>query len=173
MGAEKSEKKSRIPLPRYASCFVCGEQNPIGFDITFYYTNSRIETYFTPQARHTGYRNITHGGILATLLDECMGWAGVLSRPVICKSVELCIRYKQSALAGEPLTIWGDLEADKNRLLLFYGGIENSRGETLCQANGKYMPLRKEELDDFTREAGWGNALVDVYHQIQESRRGL
>ena len=53
-----------IALPRYTECFVCGRDNPIGLDVTFYYQNDRIETAFTPRRAHTGYRDIVHGGVL-------------------------------------------------------------------------------------------------------------
>ncbi len=33
----------------------------------------------TPQAEHVGFKGVTHGGILATVLDEIMVWAVAVS----------------------------------------------------------------------------------------------
>lgn len=137
-----------------------------GLDITFWYKNGCIETSFIPHEHHAGYHRLTHGGLLATLLDECMGWSGILSRPILCKSVELTIRYKRSAWIGEPYIIQGNLQADKKRLLLTQGTIENGEGTLICTAEGKYIPMSEEEIAAFQHQAGWGNTLQTIYNQI-------
>ena len=159
-----------IPLPRYHQCFVCGDRNRIGLDVTFYYRNGRIETDFTPKTEHAGYRNVLHGGILATLLDETMGWAAIYSRPVLCVSAELNIRYKTSATVGEPLTVFGELIADKKRVILAKGGILNGKGETICTGEGKYIPLPEKEQKAVALYAQWEDALEKTYKRITEGR---
>ncbi len=160
-------KAEPLALPRYSECFVCGRSNPIGLDVVFYYNNNRIETTFTATAAHCGYRNIVHGGILATLLDECMGWAGILSRCIMCYGAELSVRYKQSAKAGDKLLIYSDLVVDKKRLILAKGAIEREDGTLLCTAEGKFIPLSSEELDETLNYAQWGDVLKDTYEKIR------
>lgn len=157
----------RVQLPRYDHCFVCGRKNEIGLDITFFANPSHIETRFVPQACHTGYHNTVHGGLLATLLDETMGWASIFSRPVLCLSVELSIRYKNPARIGEPLTVIGKLVADKKRVIVTQGMIYNSNQELVCTAEGKYIPLSAEENEKVAQYARWGNKLQEVFHAIQ------
>lgn len=167
---ESLATKNRIFLPRYTKCFVCGKTNPIGLDSTFSFHNGRIETQFTPLPPHCGYHSIVHGGILATLLDECMGWTGILSRPVLAKSVELTIRYKESALVHQPLLIWGELVSDRKRLLTARGGVENAEGILLCSGEGKYIILPPDEQRAVEEEAQWGDTLQQSYAQIQRLR---
>src|SRR3989304_8168546 len=105
-----------IPLPRYDHCFVCGKANPIGLDLTFYYHEDRIKTRFSPLPHHAGYQGIVHGGILATILDECMGWTCILSREVMCVAADLSIRYKSPAKVGHVLYAVSELMEDRKRL---------------------------------------------------------
>lgn len=159
-----------IDLPRYSTCFICGKKNPIGLDLRFSYENGRIVTQCTPRLEHTGYNNIIHGGILAALLDECMGWSAILSRPILCKSAELTVRYKESATVNEPLRIWGGLTADRKRLIITKGAIEKMDGTVICTAEGKYFPLPEDELRRFIQDAGWGNALQEVFERIRQAQ---
>lgn len=172
MNQECNSNDTHISLPRYNTCFICGKNNPIGLDLHFSYKNGLIITECTLQQEHTGYNNIIHGGILAALLDECMGWSAILSRPILCKSVELTVRYKESVTTNEPLRIWSDLVADKKRLILTKGAIEKSDGTIACTAEGKYFPLPDEEQDRFILDAHWGNALHETFEKIQQARNG-
>ena len=61
------------------NCFVCGAENPIGLKVKFSIVNEVCIGSFTPQMQHTGYDNLTHGGILFSLLDDVMAnWACLL-----------------------------------------------------------------------------------------------
>ncbi|HOJ59939.1 MAG TPA: PaaI family thioesterase [bacterium] len=160
-----------VALPRYSECFVCGRNNATGLDVTFYYRHGRIEAGFTPKKEHAGYRDIVHGGVLAALLDEIMGWTAVVSRPVMCMAVEIAVRYKTSAKAGERLLAYGELVADKKRLILARGAIEREDGTVLCVGEGKFMPLPDDEQKRVIEYAGWGTRFDEVFQRIQESRR--
>lgn len=164
------ERSDRIALPRYANCFVCGCKNPIGLDITFYYSNGRIETEFTPKPEHAGYREVVHGGILAALLDETMGWTSIIARPVMCYAADLSVRYKQSAKIGERLRIFGKLVEDKKRIILASGGVERYDGTLLCSAEGKFVPLPPSGQKRVIDYAVWNSALEDAYCRIMTLR---
>ncbi|PAW72220.1 MAG: hypothetical protein B9S33_22895, partial [Pedosphaera sp. Tous-C6FEB] len=66
-------------LPHTRSCFVCGESNAHGLKLRFTADGQRVHTWFTPRAEHIGFKGVTHGGILATVLDEIMVWAVAVS----------------------------------------------------------------------------------------------
>jgi len=161
-------KAQPLKLPRYHHCFVCGDQNPIGLDVTFQMNGGRVETRFIPQpGQHTGYQTIVHGGILATLLDECMGWSGFLSRPVLCLTAELNIRYRESANAGKPLLIYGELVHDRKRMIQARGAIEKEDGTVVCSAEGKYIPLSEAQQNEVIAYAGWDKKWPELVKQLQ------
>jgi acyl-coenzyme A thioesterase PaaI-like protein len=54
-------------------CFVCGKHNPDGLHLDFEPEGvSGVRTTCVIPERFQGFAGIVHGGILATILDECM-----------------------------------------------------------------------------------------------------
>ncbi|MCP4753739.1 MAG: PaaI family thioesterase [Proteobacteria bacterium] len=166
-----SSTDSPIPLPRYSDCFVCGNRNPIGLDREFFYVDHRIETTFLPGPEHGGYKNTVHGGILATLLDEAMGWTSIISQPTLCVAADLSVRYKLPAKVGEQLLVSAELIADKRRILLTKGKIERVDGTLLCTGEGKYIPLSPSEMKELVEYAQWQDSFYPAFDRIQASKQ--
>ncbi|HYR69689.1 MAG TPA: PaaI family thioesterase [Candidatus Dormibacteraeota bacterium] len=62
-----------LPLDDDAMCFCCGPKNPIGLKLEFETTaDGRMRTIWTPRREHQGFKDIVHGGLVATVLDEVM-----------------------------------------------------------------------------------------------------
>jgi len=62
-----------LPLDDDAMCFCCGAKNPIGLRLEFETTaEGRMRTIWTPRKEHQGFKDIVHGGLVATVLDEVM-----------------------------------------------------------------------------------------------------
>ena len=56
-----------------AMCFCCGSKNPIGLRLEFDTSpEGRMRTIWTPRKEHQGFKDIVHGGLVATVLDEVM-----------------------------------------------------------------------------------------------------
>lgn len=85
-------------------CFVCGEKNPSGLNLRFSLQNGKILAEFIPQKIHQGYKNIVHGGIISTLIDEAMVKAALLQGiPAI--TAEITVRFKKPLMVGEKAII--------------------------------------------------------------------
>ena len=82
-------------------CFACGPDNPHGLRLSdFHFEGDKYAFTFTAQKRHQGWAGITHGGIVATLLDEAMTrmlWE--LDTPAV--TAEITIRYRQPLSIGQ------------------------------------------------------------------------
>ena len=62
-----------LQLEDDAMCFCCGRKNPIGLKLEFETTaDGRMRTVWTPRKEHQGFKDIVHGGLVATVLDEVM-----------------------------------------------------------------------------------------------------
>jgi acyl-coenzyme A thioesterase PaaI-like protein len=74
---EKSSKE--LPATPLADnyCFVCGKNNPQGFQIQVRYSEAELaaETELSIPREYQGWADVIHGGILATMLDELMAHA--------------------------------------------------------------------------------------------------
>lgn len=88
-----------------------------------------------------GYRNIVHGGIAATLLDEVMTWAAIVTMRKPCVAAEMSFRLKHPIAVGTRLTVSGMLTKNLRRILLTEGDIRDPDGTVLVSASGKYVPM--------------------------------
>src|SRR5687767_14379073 len=110
-------------LPNSAACFVCGGENPRGLDVRFEVEGPTVLTRFVPHQDHCGYNDRVHGGVMAALLDEVMGWAPSVARRRFCVAAEITIRYLQPLPIGQVVTVRGEMTADRERLYETRGEI--------------------------------------------------
>jgi len=133
------------PLPNYELCYVCGHANPLGLNVRFRIEGEAVTTRFTPQAMHAGYPGRVHGGILAALLDETMGWAPCLRGGRFCLAVELNVRYVKSAPPDRELIVTGRCDSIEGRIWEASGEITDESGTVYARGKGRYFPLSGEE----------------------------
>src|SRR3990170_1683951 len=90
-------------------CFVCGKRNGDGLQLDFELVGEGgIRTEFTPPKRYQGWKDIVHGGIIATILDEVMVNAAYL-RKIVAVSAKLEIKLRMPAAVGERLIFHGQI----------------------------------------------------------------
>ncbi len=116
-------------------CFGCGPKNPIGLRLRFDIDARRgvAEAKFTPRREHQGYAGLTHGGILATLLDEAMVklcWE--LGIPAVTARLEVAL--KRPAPVGEELGVRAWFAEDKGKLLETRAEVRNADGKLVAAA---------------------------------------
>ncbi len=85
-------------------CFGCGKNNPCGLKLKFEWDGKVAKSEFTPTEFHQGWKEIIHGGILTTLLDEAMGYATYFEN-LPCVTATMEIRLRRPVLIGQPLII--------------------------------------------------------------------
>jgi acyl-coenzyme A thioesterase PaaI-like protein len=132
-------------LPHTRSCFVCGESNPLGLKLRFEEDSGTVKTHFTPRTEHGGFIAVTHGGLLATVLDEIMVWACAVRTKRFAYCAELGVRYLSPAQPGVELTGTARLEEDRRgRVFRASAQLVDPAGTVVATATGKYLPLKKE-----------------------------
>jgi uncharacterized protein (TIGR00369 family) len=130
-------------LPHSKGCFVCGAHNRIGLKLRFRTDGKMVETDFIPGAEHNGFVNVTHGGILATLLDEIMVWACGVETRNFAYCAEMNVRYLSPSRPGESIRARGELvENKRGRLFLARGELLGQAGQTIATSTGKYLPVK-------------------------------
>jgi acyl-coenzyme A thioesterase PaaI-like protein len=132
-------------LPHSSGCFLCGDENPCGVRTRFFVEGDEVCSRITLPRHVNGYRNVAHGGVLAALLDESMGWAatvfGVPRRMYL--TGELTVKYLAPVPVGEEIEIRSRLVEDAGRIA--YGEGELTCGEKVCvRARGKFLPMSVE-----------------------------
>ena len=120
-------------------CFVCGPGNPIGLNVRFRLDGEVCRAEFTPDARHVGYENVTHGGILFSLLDDVMAnWLWL--QGIKSFTAKADIRYRASLPIGTPVSLEGRCRQRRGRLALLEGKVVQQADEALvAEATGHFM----------------------------------
>src|SRR5262245_43229971 len=114
--AREEARAMRKRLPNSAGCYVCGSANPRGLGVRFDREGQAVTARFVPHQDHCGYKDRVHGGVMAALLDEVMGWAPSVLKRRFCVAAEIIIRYLKPLTIGKPVTIRGEMTADRGRV---------------------------------------------------------
>ena len=124
------------------SCFVCGPANNSGLQVKFRLREDVCYAEFTPGADQVGYNEVTHGGILFSLLDDVMAnWLWLWGEA--CFTAKADIRYREQVAVGTPILLEGRLVKRKGPLAIMQGKIFRAvDGVLLVEANASFM-LRK------------------------------
>ena len=89
-------------------CFVCGPKNPIGLKLDFSFDGKTLKTEFIPQKEHQGYKDIVHGGIVSTLLDEVMVKLAI-EKGMPAVTAQMDIRLKKAVNVGQKITVSAEI----------------------------------------------------------------
>lgn len=120
-------------------CFVCGPGNPSGLKLQFRLDGDVCRSQYTSDSRHMGYRDVTHGGIIFSLLDDVMAnWLWL--RGIQCFTAKADIRYRAQLHLGVPVHLEGRCLKRKGRLALMEGKvIRIDNEEVVAESNGSFM----------------------------------
>src|SRR6185312_7196916 len=117
-------------LPHTHSCFVCGESNAIGMNLPFETDGHVVKTRFTPRPEHIGFKEVVHGGIIATLLDEIMVWACMTQTKRFAYCAELTVRFQNPLRPGEETIATAELVANRrDRIYEIKSELKDSAGK--------------------------------------------
>lgn len=130
-------------------CFACSPDNPAGVKMEFYEDGDDVVCFWNPQAEYQGWINTLHGGIQATLMDECAAW--VITRKLQTTGVtsKLEVKYKKPLMTTEPqLTIRARITDQKRNVVYLHAQIENSMGEVCSEAEAIYFTAPQEKAKE-------------------------
>ncbi len=120
--SNQTEAPPADPTQTANGCFVCGPANPIGLGVRFRMDGDLCVGEFTPGAQHAGYDNVTHGGILFSLLDDVMAnWLWLQQIPCFTGKAE--VRYRAPLPIGTAIRLEGQCLKRKGRLAQMHGQI--------------------------------------------------
>jgi acyl-coenzyme A thioesterase PaaI-like protein len=119
------------------NCFVCSPTNPIGLHLEYRIENDICLSEFTPGANHCGYDNVTHGGIIFSVLDDVMAnWVFLKGIKAFTAKCEL--RYKGELPIGTRVRLEGECIKQRGRLTVMKGTMtreDNNKVVAECEAS--------------------------------------
>jgi acyl-coenzyme A thioesterase PaaI-like protein len=146
-------------LPNSKNCFACGMENPIGLKLQMYTEpeTGGVVCHYTIPKIYEGYPGIAHGGIVATLLDEVISRAYMVSdHNRFMYTARLTTRFRKHVPVGQHLRITGVARKDRGRTAEAEAAIYGPDGELLAEGHGLLVAL---DAADFAskdlHELGW------------------
>ncbi len=125
-------------IPKFPTCFVCGEKNIAGLNCTFFAngTNVFAELYF--DRKFCGYENIIHGGIVCAVLDEGIGWCGFAKHNKYYLTASLDVKFRRPVHPEQLYRFEGEFLKTKGLFFTAQGKIIDTSGKICAEATGMY-----------------------------------
>jgi len=128
-------------------CFACGKNNPEGMRLKFTYDKERdcFVCRFRLSKRYTGPPGHSHGGIIATILDEAMGKVNKL-RHVVALTSQITVDYVKPVPLNKPLRVESREFRVKGRCHINEAEILNQKGEVLARSRGTFIAIDPHKM---------------------------
>jgi acyl-coenzyme A thioesterase PaaI-like protein len=99
--------------PTSRSCFVCGRENPVGLKLKWdqHLEAGELRGTVTIPEHFNGYPGVTHGGVVAAILDETAGRTILIGGGFedLMVTARLEVVYRRPTPTGVPLEVVGRL----------------------------------------------------------------
>ena len=124
-------------------CFVCGKQNPYGLQVKpeVKRAGAEVRIECTPPAHMQGWKNILHGGIISTLLDEAITHIGIGTYDGPAVTAQLEVRFRNPAPTGVKLFVSAERIKVSRRLIEAKAMVTLSDSTIIATGTGKVMPV--------------------------------
>jgi acyl-coenzyme A thioesterase PaaI-like protein len=132
-------------------CYACGKKNAVGLKLAFERPETgRLLSEVTFKKEHQGYKDIVHGGLVATVLDEMMvNLAWLQGTPAM--TAELTVRLKKPVPVGQKVLLEGLLEpgegSGRGKLLRMRATAKSPAGVLYADAQAKCLRLPGGPVD--------------------------
>lgn len=149
------------------SCFGCSPNNSHGLKMKFHADPYHVYSVVTVPQHLCGWDNLVHGGILATICDEIMGWSVLYLLRKVVLTKRISIDFIRPVLIGEELQVMGYVEDRiSERETRMRGEIYNSSDE-LCAVSSGLFALY--ELDALKKKNLISEEMIENFENILKS----
>lgn len=134
----------RAPVVHFDECFVSGPWNPLGIGMEVARDGDAVRARVTLGAAFEGGPGMAHGGIVAALFDDVLGYLLTLHR-VPGFTGELTVRYHEPTPVGEPLELRGWVVEREGRRLHTAAQLR-ARGQLVASATAVFIEIDATRL---------------------------
>ena len=125
-------------------CFGCSATNPVGLHLRFFRSGDTVYAEHTIPEQYHGAPGITHGGILATIIDEVSCAAAAFLHGTHVVTGELSVRYLRPCPVEVPLVVTARIVGEHPRYVVI--DTEVRHGDALlARSTGRFFPQARAE----------------------------
>jgi uncharacterized protein (TIGR00369 family) len=134
----------RVVVTYDGCCFGCGDENDDGLKMRFAATDEGSVCEFEVPERFQSWRGMVHGGVVALMLDEAVGWAGWhAGHPGLTGKLE--VRYRRPLKLGERVRVVGRVDRVRRTLVYAHATIDSmGDGGRIAEATATLMAVPTE-----------------------------
>ncbi len=126
-------------------CFGCSPTNPSGLRMKFLAGTDSVISKLNVPLHLCGWKNIVHGGILATILDETMSWSTIYLLKRVVLTTSITVEYVKPVFAETEIISQGKVfERISEREAVMKAAIYNSDGELCTHSRGTFRLFTPE-----------------------------
>jgi acyl-coenzyme A thioesterase PaaI-like protein len=125
-------------------CFGCGADNEDGLKMHFSPAEEGAVCEFEVPDRYQSWRGMVHGGVVALMLDEAVGWAGWhAGHPGLTGRLE--VRFRRPLRLGERVRVVGRVDRVRRSLVYASATIDGlGDGERIAEATATLVAVPAE-----------------------------
>lgn len=126
-------------------CFGCSSTNPCGLRMKFFTDGTMVFTELNVPEHTAGWKNLVHGGVITTILDETMGWSAIflLKRFVLTRSIS--IEFLKPAFVGTRVRAEGKLlDRRSEREAVLESSLLDAEGNLCARGKGTFAVFAPE-----------------------------
>jgi len=137
-----NSKGKLLPNADTHNCFACSPKNPHGLKMKFYCSENSVYSWVSVPAYLCGWNETIHGGIISTILDEVMGWAGIYFLKKVTLTKLITVEFIKALKVGDRLKAAARVtKKEGKREAVIEGCIYNGKDELCAKAEGTFMLL--------------------------------
>ncbi|MCB0804540.1 MAG: PaaI family thioesterase [Bacteroidales bacterium] len=127
------------------NCFGCSPNNSIGLQLRFFEDGEYVRSEWLPKPHLSGYKNILHGGIQATLLDEIASWTVQVKLRTAGVTANLDLRYKKPVYVDQgKIFLQARVKSVERNIAHVEVELLNDNREICCLGMIKYFTYPQE-----------------------------
>jgi uncharacterized protein (TIGR00369 family) len=125
------------------NCFGCGQDNAGGLKLIFRREQGKASSEFVLDKTFQGYKNMLHGGVIATIMDEAMVHAAIFE-DLFPVTAEMTVRYIKPVFVEQHLTVEGWLAEKGSRKIEARAQLIDKQSGAICAESSAKLILPKQ-----------------------------
>lgn len=122
------------------NCFGCSPDNKQGLRLHFIEEGEEITSEWIPSEQFQGFKNVLHGGIQATMLDEISSWVVYVKLKRAGVTSSMNVKYlKPVYIDGGKIKLHAKVAGMRRNLADINARLINSSGEICAEATITYF----------------------------------
>ncbi len=127
------------------NCFGCSPNNITGLKMEFTFDGEQISCVWKPQKAFQGYKDLLHGGIQVTMMDEIASWVVQAKLGTAGVTSKIETRFlKPVYINEEQIRLRARVQEIKHNIVVIEASLFNSKDELCSRSVVSYFTFKNE-----------------------------